>query len=264
MANVCSRCSTDNADGALVCRQCGASLAAHPGWSRSLVPDDDNFDPLSAPTLVMRHTVPSELPPLDSILIPPETEPSRFGPRLVLGLAAFAVLLGGGVWLLRPSGEAPAPVASPAPPAAMQAASTTASPATESSVPQAASAAPLVPAVPASAAVAGPTLAAASAAASAVERRRRIPEPVSRKQAMEAASAAPPAIEPEVVAPAPQPPAAPAPEPVKPKTVTELCSSGNLLTRGFCEHRECGKGEHSADPVCVRIREAEEARRFRQ
>ena len=74
MANVCSKCSTDNADGALVCRHCGASLGRQAGWSRSLIPDEDNFDPLSAPTLVMRHTVPSELPPLDSILIAPEPQ----------------------------------------------------------------------------------------------------------------------------------------------------------------------------------------------
>ena len=55
-----------------------------------------------------------------------------------------------------------------------------------------------------------------------------------------------------------------APEPVKLKSVTELCGAGGLITRGFCEHRECAKAEHAGDAVCTRLKEAEEARRFRQ
>jgi hypothetical protein len=267
MANVCSRCGTDNADGALVCRQCGASLASPAGWSRSLIPDDDNFDPLSAPTLVMHHTVPSELPPLEDILIPPEPEPSRFRPRLMLGLAAFAVLLGGAVWLMRPASQAPAPAPAVVAPAAslpvLVAAEPPPAPATSlpaSAAGASAAPAPMAPVVAASAAPAAP------AAPSAPERRKRIPEPVGRKQAAEATPAAAPVVEPPVAAPAPvaSPAPLPAPEPVKPKSVTELCSAGNLLTRGFCEHRECAKAEYSGDPVCVRIKEAEEARRFRQ
>jgi hypothetical protein len=46
--------------------------------------------------------------------------------------------------------------------------------------------------------------------------------------------------------------------------VAELCAGNSLLTRPFCEHRECAKAEQSGDPVCVRLKEAEEARRFRQ
>lgn len=270
MANVCSRCSTDNADGVLVCRQCGASLASPAGWSRSLIPDDDNFDALSAPTLVMRHTVPSELPPLDSILIPPEAEPSRFGSRLFLGLAAFAVLLGGGLWLMRPAGQAPAPAPVTPPHAAAPAASLPVVAAAEPSREPAASAdAPSTSPAPASAApvAAMPVLTAASSA-STPERRKRIPEPVGRKQAAEAAPAAAPAAEPEGTVPTPAVPPAPAPAaapvPVRAQSVAELCSAANLLTRGFCEHRECGKPEHAGDPVCVRLREVEEARRFRQ
>lgn len=251
MANVCSKCSTDNADGALVCRQCGASLGRQAGWSRSLIPDEDNFDPLSAPTLVMRHTVPSELPPLDSILIAPEPTPRRAGSRKLLGLAAVVALIGLGAWLLRPAGETTAPAPAPMPMASQP----TATPAAE----------PVVtpPPVPAASVIAAAP-AAASQAASAPDRRKRIPEPVGRKQAMEAAPAASPAAEPEVVVAPPPPAPASAPEPVKIKSVTELCGSGSLITRGFCEHRECAKAEHAGDAVCTRLKEAEEARRFRQ
>lgn len=253
MANVCSKCSTDNADGALVCRQCGASLARQAGWSRSLIPDEDNFDPLSAPTLVMRHTVPSELPPLDSILIAPEPTPRRAGSRKLVGLAAVVALIGLGAWLLRPAGETTAPAPAPMPMASQP----TATPAAEPVV------TPPPPAPAASVIAAAP--AAASQAASAPDRRKRIPEPVGRKQAMEVAPAASPAAEPEVVVAAPPPPApASAPEPAKPKSVTELCGAGSLITRGFCEHRECAKAEHAGDAVCTRLKEAEEARRFRQ
>ncbi len=265
MANVCSKCSTDNADGALVCRHCGASLGRQAGWSRSLIPDEDNFDPLSAPTLVMRHTVPSELPPLDSILIAPEPQPGRVLSRKLAGLAAIVALIGVGVWLLRPTGETAAPLAASAPAPAPAPAPM---PAVASPPPAAPAVQPVAapsPAPAASAVVAAAAPAAASQAASAPDRRKRIPEPVGRKQAMEAAPAASPAAEPEVVVAAPPPPApASAPEPAKPKSVTELCGAGSLITRGFCEHRECAKAEHAGDAVCTRLQEAEEARRFRQ
>ncbi len=267
MANVCSKCSTENADGVLVCRQCGASLATQASWSRSLIPDDDNFDPLSAPTLVMQHTAPGVLPPLSEILIPPEPEPSRFGPKLLLGLVAFGLLLAGGVWLMRPTGEKPAPA--PAPRPAVTAASVPALAASEAAAPPApaaaASMAAAVPALAASHATAAPAPAVASVvapAASAVDRRKRIPEPVLRRPAANAPENTP-VVEPAPVVAAPPPPA-PAPEPAKPKSVTDLCSAASLLTRGFCEHRECGKPEHAGDAVCVRLKEAEEARRFRQ
>ncbi len=229
--------------------------------TRSLLPEDDNFDPLSAPTLVMHHTVPSELPPLESILIPPENEPARGVPKRLLGLGLVAVLIGGGVWLmLRPAGETGAPAAAPAASAASAAPAPAAAVAPPPPAPAASEAVMSAPAAePAVAPASSPT-----PAASAPERRKRIPEPVARPQALEAAPA-PAASQPEAVVAAPPPPA-PASEPVivPPKSVTELCGAGNLLTRGFCEHRECAKAEHIADAVCLRLKEAEEARRFRQ
>jgi hypothetical protein len=265
MANVCSRCSTDNADGALVCRQCGAALAPSAAWSRSLIPEDDTFDPLSAPTLVMQHTAPAALPDIEETQ--PMPPPGGTARRVVWGLASFVVLLGVGVWLLRPSPDVPA--LSAAPVAAPASAVVLAAPASAAEVPLAAPVAE--PAAPASAvapavAVAEPAPSVSPApavAASAVERRKRIPEPVIRRPVPASAPAAAPAAEPAPVAPAPVPVTA-APEPVRPRSVAELCAGNSLLTRPFCEHRECAKAEQSGDPVCVRLKEAEEARRFRQ
>ena len=79
MANVCPKCSTDNADGdARVPPVAARRWRGRPAGAVLLIPDEDNFDPLSAPTLVMRHGA-SELPPLDSILIAPEPTPRRAG-----------------------------------------------------------------------------------------------------------------------------------------------------------------------------------------
>ena len=81
----------------------GAPTLAPPlpaAWRSAAAPDEDTFDPLSAPTLVMSHTAPSPLPPL---------EPSmsvRRGPRPLrwvaagLGLLAVFALL---AWLAGPS-----------------------------------------------------------------------------------------------------------------------------------------------------------------
>lgn len=274
MANVCSRCSTDNADGVLVCRQCGAALAPAGAWSRSLIPEDDTFDPLSAPTLVMQHTAPASLPDIEETQ-PVEPEGST-GRRLVWGLAGFVVLLGAGLWLLRPAAEPPQVAAPFAAPSAALAASAVALPAALPASAAASVAAAVAVAGPASAAASEATVApppvaptpalaspATSAApASAPDRRKRIPEPQVRRPVPASAPAAP-ASEPLPVAPPALPPA-PVQEPVRPRSVAESCAGSNLLTRGFCEHRECAKAELAGDPVCVRLKEAEEARRFRQ
>ncbi|MFT3665256.1 hypothetical protein [Piscinibacter sp.] len=245
--------------------------------TRSLPPEDDNFDPLSAPTLVMHHTVPSELPPLESILIAPEPEPARGLPWRLLGGVLAAALVGGGAWLLLwPADEAPAssPASIPAPAPAPVAAS--APPPVASAAASTPEVVPVAPAPASEPSRAAPEPAASPAsspapATSAPERRKRIPEPVRRPSANENTHVPAPVPETVLSAPAPAPAlpeaSAPAPEPAtaaQPKSVAELCSGGNLLTRGFCEHRECAQAEHAGDATCVRIREAEEARRFRQ
>lgn len=276
MANVCSKCSTENADGALACRHCGAALTPPAGWSRSLIPEDDTFDPLSAPTLVMQHTAPAQLPEVESMQPPPPA--GSTGRRLVWGLASFVVLLAAGVWLLRPGAE-PAVVVAMAPPApasatalasggsAAEPSASAASTASAAVVAVALAQAPSTPASPPSApSVAEPASAAglpAAAPASAPERRKRIPEPVIRRPVPAPVPAAPASEPAAAPASAPATPASAA-EPPRTRTVAELCAGNSLLTRGFCEHRECGKAEHAGDPVCVRIKETEQARRLRQ
>ena len=45
-------------------------------------------------------------------------------------------------------------------------------------------------------------------------------------------------------------------------TVDQVCAgSGNFLARDFCRMRECGKPSFASDPVCVRFRQMDEARR---
>lgn len=85
----------------------------------------------------------------------------------------------------------------------------------------------------------------------AEEARRRaegpsVPRPV-------AAESAQPQPAPTQVAPLAAAPAA---------TVEQLCAgSGNFLARDFCRMKECGKPAFGSDPVCVRFRQMEEARR---
>lgn len=95
-------------------------------WRGASAPDEDTFDPLSAPTLVMSHTAPSPLQPLE--LSSPPASPRR-PLRWVaagLGLLAVSALL---AWLAGPSappaatGAAPAPASTPASSAATAAAS---------------------------------------------------------------------------------------------------------------------------------------------
>jgi hypothetical protein len=265
MAHVCSKCRTENADGALVCRHCGAPLPPTADWGRSLLPEDDNFDPLSAPTLVMRHTEPSTLPPLEQILLP-STEPARRRRGLLPGVAALVLMAAAGLWLLwrgepAPSTPAPAPAA----------------PATAASRPSAAPPAPSAPAIaaapPAASAPEPPSSSAAPAAAAgalppaaapAPEQRKRLPEPVSRQRAQQAALPASPAAQAVVEQPTPAPASAPAAQPERAKTVAELCAGLNLLARGFCEQRECQRAELAGDPACVKLREAEQRRLFQQ
>ncbi len=264
MANVCSRCSTENADGVLTCRHCGTALTPPASWSRSLIPEDDTFDPLSAPTLVMQHTAPAALPDIEETQ--PMPPPGGTARRVVWGLASFVVLLGAGVWLLRPSPEAPIVSAAPASaPASAVALAPSASALEAPAVPAAPAPQPADPASAAAPSVVQAAPVPPAAPASAVDRRKRIPEPVTRRP-VPASAPATPAASAAVPAPVPSAAAATTPpaEPARLRPVAELCAGSNLLTRGFCEHRECTKAEHAGDPVCVRLKEAEEARRFRQ
>ena len=56
--------------------------------------------------------------------------------------------------------------------------------------------------------------------------------------------------------------AAPAPAaPAHPRTAQETCAGGNLITQGICEARECARREHTDEPLCTRLRAADDKRR---
>ena len=45
------------------------------------------------------------------------------------------------------------------------------------------------------------------------------------------------------------------------RSVREVCNGRGLFAEGACHVRECARSEHQADPVCVRLRESDEAQR---
>jgi hypothetical protein len=48
---------------------------------------------------------------------------------------------------------------------------------------------------------------------------------------------------------------------VQARSAQETCAGGNLITRSLCESRECSRREHADEPLCQRLRAAEERRR---
>ncbi len=293
----CDECGHRNPSGARFCERCGYELApwvpewaeddadappvaksetpsASPplppplpaAWSHAAVAGEDTFDPLSAPTLVMSHTAPAPLPALElSESIGVRRRPLRWVAAGLGLLAAFALL----AWLAGPSSPPPSTQTIPAPVAAPASVATSterpaSAPLPAAVAPATASAASAAPPAIASAPVLAPSPAAPSspvAPASAPLARKRLPEPVARKRAQDtpAVPAEPAALAaaPVLAAPAPVPPE-------RAKAVSELCAGTNLLTRGFCEQRECRRAELAADPVCVKLKDAEQRRLFQQ
>lgn len=290
----CADCGQRNPVGASYCERCGSGLTAllspgdlaepaaaapatarpppaapvvpsspAPGRSRAPAPDEDTFDPLSAPTLVMAHTAPAPLLPLveGSVARPARRSKLRLaavtaGVLLVAALAAWLLSRGSPEQAAVPATR---PASSPTPRAPASAVVLPMAPVAAPAASVAASA--RVPAGPAPANALPASAAQVAPSASTAERRLRRPEPVLRKRALEAV---PPRVASE---PAAVPPPAPAAAPLAPeraRTVAETCAGGNLLTRGFCEQRECRKAELAADPVCVKLRDTEQRRLFQQ
>ncbi len=70
------------------------------------------------------------------------------------------------------------------------------------------------------------------------------------------------AAAPQRAAPARRPPPrekAKAPPPAR--TAQQRCADLNILRRAICESRECGRPQHANEPMCQRIRAAEDRRR---
>lgn len=99
-----------------------------------------------------------------------------------------------------------------------------------------------------------------------MQERQRADEARRKTDALAAAAAGATAHAAPAPAPAPAPVAqAPAPAAVTAvaaPSVDQLCAgSSNVFARDFCRMRECGKAGFATDPVCVRFRQMDEARR---
>lgn len=255
MAIVCPHCGIDNRDRARFCLGCAA--------------------------------------PLDRAVEPASTTPQRrkrrrSGPsrrakpawraRLAGGLALVALMVAVGVWMLGRDPEPQALRATPTAPTALE------------------SAAPQAPeATPATTAPATPETAISPMAREATQRlqasverlaeqdrereaahaqqarlveQRRAEEARRRIEAEPLPRPVPPTSRPpERINPLPPTPA-PAPTPTgavgaAPPGVEQLCAADNFLSRDFCGIRECAKPANASDPLCVRFRQMEEARRQR-
>lgn len=278
---VCRMCGHVNRSATRFCSKCGTD--------QTLVIDPD---PATEP---VDYSILASLPPRAPAPAPTgdathpaaaifgtEPSPKPLGLWAGLGVLVVALAVGGAWWAKTPHGSVtgpehaasvaavtPAPAPASVPAAAVPASVPVVEPAPATAPESAASAATPEPA-PTSAPKAEPTEAptADAAKAKALRERRALAasqaaaaraaeQEAARRRADEARAAAAAAV------PAPAPPpvvAAPAPV-VQARSAQETCAGGNLITRSLCESRECSRREHADEPLCQRLRAAEERRR---
>lgn len=270
MAIVCPFCSAENRDKARFCRGCARPLDR---LDEEPAPDASD-DPARARRRARRRRA--------AAAAAKNARPAWS--RWMGVMVATGIALGVGWWLgtrqtaPSPAQAAPLPVATvPAP-----------------AVPPVVEAPPPTPANSGATAATAPTADTASAA-SAVDRlrqsvellehqdraraaaleqqrtklmqdRQRADEARRRTDALAAAAAGTTLHVAPAPAPAPAPvaqaPAAAAVTAAAAPSVDQLCAgSSNVFARDFCRMRECGKAVFATDPVCVRFRQMDEARR---
>jgi len=283
-----------------VCRVCGHVNRSATRFCSKCGTDQTLFTDPDPATEPVDYSILASLPPRASTaaartpahpaagLFGAEPAPQPLG--LWVGLGALVVaLVAGGAWWARSSQGTPtppAPAASVAQPSASVAAAVVAAPAPEpasapvaepAAVPVSAPVAASAPEPAASAAALEPAAAAVSTAdadkaareakakalrerraqaASQAAAARAAEQEAARRRADEARAAAA-----AVPAPAPLPAVVPPAAPVPPRTAQESCAGGNLIVRTLCESRECSRREHADEPLCQRLRAAEEKRR---
>lgn len=104
-----------------------------------------------------------------------------------------------------------------------------------------------------------------------LQRSRPVDHPRAKDEASRRTATAPLSADAPVVseatpasAPLPAEVRAPPPAPAPPSSVDQLCAgAGNLFSRDFCRMRHCADAVYARDPVCVRFRQMDEARRQR-
>ena len=254
MSKGCSKCGTDNADDARLCRHCGVALTAP---AAAAAPSIRPFKPVPMPA----------------------PSPPR---GLWIGLGALVAVLGagGGVWWLTQERAGFAPTFDSAPPPSVLGAS----------APESTPTAPVAPDTPA-AATSGRDLwepaadatvitepsdrqlqaaregvqdkAARDAKAKALREQRAKAasqaqaDPAQRRADGARARAAQPVPD---AAPLPRPPSPDAP-PAAVRSVQDRCANLNVFAKGICEARECVRAEHAGESVCQRIKAADDRRR---
>lgn len=260
MAIVCPLCGAENRDKARFCRGCAHALDQPAEGASVETPEDRALRRARRRRALKRK------------------EPRPAWSRWALALMVGGLALGVGWWLgahqKAPAQALAAPTpGTPAAPAPLAAAGSLNAP---SPAPQAASPAPAEAAVERlRESVQRLEQEDRLREAALAQQRQKLPEPWRHEEARrhtDALSAEAAQAAEQVPAPqkAPEAPAVAAAAPVGPAagnrtvgaSVDQLCAdSGNVFARDFCRIRECGKAAFASDPVCVRFRQMDEARR---
>ena len=282
---VCPECNHANRASARFCSNCGTDLS-----EQTVIVPARREPPESVAPASKVETVPAApAPPPDIAAAPAEPfarTSSNSKPWIAIVVAAFVVIAVAAWWFVGPNrpaelGAGPKPLPEPAP-----AASATRAPAVTPAAPAAASApASEAAAAPAATPVAPPPVAAVPEAASAAtaapidtdaQRARAAQARESAARAKAARDAKAKALQDQQTAEqeatrkradearsrtaqstATQPAPAPA---ATSRSAQEVCAGGNAITRAICESRECGKPEHASEPLCQRVKAAEDRR----
>jgi hypothetical protein len=275
MANVCPSCGAENREKARFCRGC-----ARPLDRVGEEPASDSVEDLARARRRARRR--------ESVAAAGAAKRRQSAwSRLTVGVAAVAIALGAGWWLFSrqasplPAQAAPMPLAT-LPVSTAQSAATPA----VSSASTNTEATPAPPSYGAALAVdrlrqsvevlqaqdRERTAALEQQRTKLVQDKLRAEEARRKTDALAAStavagpgstsSAVPTPVAPPPVAQANAPTAVTTGTAVAAPTVDQVCAgSSNFVARDFCRIRECGKAAFATDPVCVRFRQMEEARR---
>jgi ribosomal protein L40E len=275
----CPACGALNATGAHFCAHCGAAQSEDtmpaafmptPESMGAAAPVPSVFPKTPQPPTSARAAPRASVAPT---LMPPPANPIG----LWFGAGAVAVALIAGIWWFKSPHGSVARLDHPA--ASAHAAAPVPAPAVTPAPMPAASEAP-VAALPASAAASTPSSDDAAAAAArakdkaARDARAKALRDQREQAASQAAAARTAELEAErqradelrarAAAAASVPVQVPAPAaivPAPPRTAQEQCAGRNPIAQAICEARECSRREHTDEPLCQRLRAADDKRR---
>lgn len=234
----CPACGQPNRPESRFCAQCGKALPAAGGLPRAALPPAIDVIP-SAPW----HG-PQAAPAAHAPLAAAASRP----PLLWLAAGGAAVVIAGGLlwWFGAMRGPESPTFDSAPPPSALEAGRAAPAAPAAPSAPTQTALPPSPPALPP--AVVGDTPGPDGII-------NEVANPTGASPAPRRAESAAPRA--RATANAPPSPSPPAP----PRTVQQRCGDRSLLLRSICESRACTRAQHANEPICQRIRAAEERRR---